>query len=213
LHRADAALSCDPSGIVVLSVAATGNLIQDVAAVHVLRAVLEELGAELGLPQAVVLSMSQWPGRPAELPTNRFATAAAGATAAALSDVSQVVVGSLGSVTAPSDGSLPDSVAVTRQTLDMLVDQHLEPSQQLRTEIELTRAELHETLSRIRGADSSSLQEAAQRCAVDGLFSPGPRSLLAPFAVRDGLGRVRSVPVTAPGAWSVGDELPRWPRR
>jgi len=128
---------------VVLGYPALGNLVQDVAALHVLHV----LAAELADGAALALSVTQWVGTPQQVPTSGWAAAAAATMAAGLADAAQVVV----VPPAADDPDAPDiglvaGVEFTRQMLDLLADQHLEASAQLTAERSAIEAEARAAL-------------------------------------------------------------------
>ena len=128
---------------VVLGYPALGHLVQDVAALHALRALAPQVAPELCDGGTLNLSVTQWSGTAQQVPTSGWAAAAAATMAAGLADATQVVVvpPTADDPQAPDTG-LVAGVEFTRQLLDMLADQRLEPSPQLTAECSAIEAEV-----------------------------------------------------------------------
>ena len=169
---------------VVLGYPALGHLVQDVAALHALRALAPQVAPELCDGGTLNLSVTQWSGTAQQVPTSGWAAAAAATMAAGLADATQVVVvpPTADDPQAPDTG-LVAGVEFTRQMLDMLADQRLEPSPQLTAECSAIEAE-------VRAAFASLGSPASQD-------SPGSPDSLGSLARC----RCRWATATSPGPW------------
>ena len=201
---------------VVLGYPALGHLVQDVAALHALRALAPQVAPELSDGGTLKLSVTQWSGTPQQVPTSGWAAAAAATMAAGLGDATQVVVvpSTADDPEAPDTG-LVAGVEFTRQMLDMLVDQRLEPSPQLTAECSDIEAEVRAAFGSL-GSPTSPPRWARLRARQRHRHRPGRgrRSAARPVrrrrAGRDALGAVRGVAAGAPG-WPVWQQPPALP--
>jgi len=189
---------------VVLGYPALGNLVQDVAALHALRALASEVAPELADGGALELSVTQWTGAPQQVPTSGWAAAAAATMAAGLAGAVQVVVvpPAAEDPEAPGTGVVA-GVEFTRQMLDMLIDQRLESSAQLACERSAIEAGARAALGSLGLLGDADIA----RAVADGRLlgrSGGTR------AGRDARGAVRGVGSTAPG-WPVWQQAPALP--
>lgn len=204
---------------VVLGYPALGHLVQDVAALHALRALAPQVAPELSDGGTLKLSVTQWSGTPQQVPTSGWAAAAAATMAAGLADATQVVVvpPTADDPQAPDTG-LVAGVEFTRQLLDMLVDQRLEPSPQLTAECSAIEAEVRAAFASL-GSQGSS----ASLASLGSQGSQGDRDIAravadgrllglsaAARAGRDALGAVRGAAAGAPG-WPVWQQPPALP--
>jgi hypothetical protein len=189
---------------VVLGYPALGHLVQDVAALHALRALTPQVAPELSDGGTLKLSVTQWSGTAQQVPTSGWAAAAAATMAAGLADATQVVVvpPTADDPQAPDTG-LVAGVEFTRQMLDMLVDQRLEPSPQLTAECSAIEAEVRAAFALLGSLGDSDIARAVADGRLLGLSG-------AARAGRDALGAVRGVAAGAPG-WPVWQQPPALP--
>ena len=189
---------------VVLGYPALGHLVQDVAALHALRALAPQVAPELSDGGTLKLSVTQWSGTPQQVPTSGWAAAAAATMAAGLADATQVVVvpPTADDPQAPDTG-LVAGVEFTRQMLDMLVDQRLEPSPHLTAECSAIEAEVRAAFASLGALGDRDITRAVADGRLLGLSA-------AARAGRDALGAVRAVAAGAPG-WPVWQQPPALP--
>lgn len=171
----------------VLRYSSLGNVVQDVAAMHVMRDIAK---AEFADDVTVYVSAATWPG---ELPSHvgeAYAALSAGAMAAGLGGADLGAVDRLRGEEFDEWEDHVSAVQAERQLLDMLEGQALENSDELSLEESDLRDTVEAILLVVRGDESQTLHEQMMSSASRGLFSTGGGSI--DFAVaRDGSGAVR----------------------
>jgi methylaspartate mutase epsilon subunit len=177
---------------VVLRYSAMGNLVQDVAALRVLREEASEVLAEFADDVTVYVSSASWPG---ELPVHlgeAYAVLSVGAMAAGLG---RADLGSVGRLRGDHSDELPDNAAAVqaeRQLLDILEGQRLEDSEQLSREVVDLKSTVKAILGKVRSDASAPLHEQILASVERGLL-PVKADAERPLIARDAAGAVRWV--------------------
>jgi methylaspartate mutase epsilon subunit len=182
---------------VVCSYGLLGNLIQDVAAIRVLRELTESLVPKAA-PQEIetYVVTPQWMGDFPLDTSEAYAVVLTGTIAAGLGGSDVVVSKSLDEAFGvPTTEANVAGVRTTRQTLDLLRGQRLEDSEQLLGEMDVIRRSVVAILDRVYDLGDGDLAVGAAAAiragVVDVPFSPNVHNRGDALPARDGTGAVR----------------------
>lgn len=182
---------------VVCSYGLLGNLVQDVAAIRVLREFAESILPEKGGDDLEVYVVTpQWMGDFPQDFAEAYAVVITNTIAAGLGGSDIVVSKSLDEAFGvPSIEANMAGVRATRQTLDLLRGQTLEGSDALETEMDVIRRSVRAILDRVVALGEGDLAVGAAAAVragiVDVPFSPNVHNAGAALSARDSTGAVR----------------------
>ena len=195
---------------ITLGYGQAGNLIQDIAAIRSLRELADEYFQEAGFSNYKLSTVfHQWMGGFPENESKAFSVISLGATAAALSGATKVIV-----KTPHEAGGVPTKEAnkqgldSTRQIINMVRDQHFPESGGLQREIDLIKASVHAVLSKVYEMGDGDIAIGTVRAFEAGVmdipFAPATCNAGTLMPVRDNHGAVR---VLDHGATPLPDDV------
>ncbi len=174
-----------------------GNLLQDVAAVHTLTQLAEEYLAKLGLgPVSLTTVFHQWMGGFPQDEAKAYGVISWGAATAALAKASKVIVKTpheaLGIPTKEANAA---GIRATKQVLNMLKDQRLPRTEELKAEEDIIRAETRAILDKVLELGDGDMALGAVRSfqagVIDVPFAPSRFNAGKILPARDHQGAVR----------------------
>jgi methylaspartate mutase epsilon subunit len=175
----------------VLSYGLLGNVVQDAAALQVLREMAtEELNADGGID--LYVGAAEWSGQVPDDEGARYGVVLNGAIAAGLGGADIMSTAPVGT---PRSADAAAGAQTTRQLLDLLTGQQLETSDELGREADLTRRSARAILDAVADAGDGDLARgtalAVRRGILDLPFGGNRHLAGVARAVRDGDGRLR----------------------
>ena len=174
-----------------------GNLLQDVAAVHTLTQLAEEYLSKLGLgPVNLTTVFHQWMGGFPQDEAKAYGVISWGAATAALAKASKVIVKTpheaLGIPTKEANAA---GIRTTKQVLNMLKDQRLPRTEELKAEEDIIRAETRAILDKVLELGDGDMALGAvrgfQAGIIDVPFAPSRFNAGKILPARDHQGAVR----------------------
>ncbi|MGM0420433.1 MAG: methylaspartate mutase subunit E [Bacillota bacterium] len=174
-----------------------GNLIQDVAAVQTLKELADSYLKEEGYDDVTLTTVfHQWMGGFPQDESKAYAVISWGATAAALSGATKVIVKTpheaMGIPTKEANAS---GLKTTKQIVNMLKDQSLEQTKKLDLEKEMIKAETQAILDGVKSMGSGDWAKGTVRAfeagIVDVPFAPSQFNKGKILPARDNSGAVR----------------------
>ncbi len=174
-----------------------GNLLQDVAAVHTLTQLAEEYLSKLGLgPVSLTTVFHQWMGGFPQDEAKAYGVISWGAATAALAKASKVIVKTpheaLGIPTKEANAA---GIRTTKQVLNMLKDQRLPRTEELKAEEDIIRAETRAILDKVLELGDGDMALGAvrgfQAGIIDVPFAPSRFNAGKILPARDHQGAVR----------------------
>lgn len=174
-----------------------GNLTQDVSAMYTLRELTEEYLASFGFGDVKVSTvLHQWMGGFPEDEAKAYGVISWGATAAALSKATKVIVKSPHeSQGIPTKEANAAGLLATRQVIDMLKEQKIPATDKVRVEMEEIRRETKSILDSILKIGDGDIAKGAIRGFEAGLidvpFAPSKFNRGKALPLRDNEGAIR----------------------
>ncbi len=174
-----------------------GNLVQDVAAIRVLKAQTEEYLIKSGFTGVTVSTvLHQWMGGFPQDEAKAFAVICLGSAAAALSGATKVIVKSPHeAMGVPTKEANAAGLRATRQAIMMLQDQKMAESDQLQHEMAVLREETDCIVSRVLDLGEGDLAVGTVRAfeagVIDVPFAPSRYNAGKIMPARDNDGAVR----------------------
>jgi len=184
-------------GSLTLGYGQCGNLLQDVAALRTLPLLAEEYLEKLGYPKVMITTVfHQWMGGFPQDEAKAYGVISWGAATAALAKASKVIVKTpheaLGIPTKEANAA---GIRTTKQVLNMLKDQSLPPTDELRLEEKMIMAETRAILDRVlelgEGDIARGTVRAFQAGVIDVPFAPSRYNAGKILPARDSAGAVR----------------------
>ncbi len=178
-----------------------GNLLQDVAAVNALREQTKEYLEAYGYKDVILTTVfHQWMGGFPEDESRAFGLISLGATAAALSGATKVIVKTPHeAVGIPTKEANAAGIKATKMVLNLLEGQRYADSEALRKEIEIIKAEvkcmLDETLKLGNGDWAVGTVKAFETGVIDIPFGPSDYNAGKMLPARDNEGFIRYLEV------------------
>ncbi|MGH1542205.1 MAG: methylaspartate mutase subunit E [Arenicella sp.] len=187
-----------------------GNLIQDIAAIRSLTELGHEYFQDAGFDDYKLSTVfHQWMGGFPEDESKAYSVIGLGATAAALSGATKVIVKTpheAGGV--PTKEANKQGLEATRQIINMVRDQHFPESGGLTREIDLIKAEVRAVMSKVFEMGDGDVAVGAVRAFEAGImdipFAPSSCNAGILMPVRDNHGAVR---VLDPGSTPLPDDV------
>ncbi|MEG6523252.1 methylaspartate mutase subunit E [Desulfotomaculum sp. 1211_IL3151] len=174
-----------------------GNLIQDVAAIRSLEELAEEYLSRFGYLDTVITTVfHQWMGGFPQDESKAFGVISWGAATAALAKATKVIVKTPHEAMGiPTKEANAAGIKATKQVLNMLKDQPLMKSQELKDEKELIKAETRAILEKLldfgQGDIAVGTVRGFQAGLIDVPFAPSRFNAGKLLPARDSLGAVR----------------------
>lgn len=186
-----------------------GNLIQDVAAMRSLEELAEEYLEKFGYKTVITTVFHQWMGGFPQDESKAFGVISWGAATAAMSKATKVIVKTpheaLGIPTKEANAA---GIKATKQILNMLKDQPLLETTELKNEMELIKAETRAILQRLlefgEGDIALGTVRGFQAGVIDVPFAPSRFNIGRLLPARDEHGAVRLLDF---GNLPFGDEI------
>jgi len=181
---------------IVVNYGMLGNLVQDVAAMRVLRTLANEKLTQLGDDLEIYLAVPQWMGDFPHDDPQAYAVILNGAFNAAMGEADEVITKSLDEAFGvPSKQSNAAGVRTTRQMLGLLKGQRLEDSPELEEEIDDIRLSVNAILDAVvrlgEGDVAVGTAAAIRGGIIDVPFSPNLCNASRAMPIRDLNGAVR----------------------
>ncbi|HSK69717.1 MAG TPA: methylaspartate mutase subunit E, partial [Candidatus Limnocylindria bacterium] len=174
-----------------------GNLVQDVAAIRMLRAQTEEYLGKFGYHDVTVSTvLHQWMGGFPQDEAKAFAVICLGSAAAALSGATKVIVKSPHeAMGVPTKEANAAGLRATRQAIMMLQDQKMAEGELLQSEMDTLREETDSILGRVLDLGEGDLAVGTVRAfeagVIDVPFAPSRYNAGKIMPARDNDGAVR----------------------
>ncbi|WP_291258830.1 methylaspartate mutase subunit E [Fusobacterium sp.] len=174
-----------------------GNLIQDVAAVRALEAQAQEYFKNFGYEDIQLTTVfHQWMGGFPEDEAKAFGVISNGATAAALSGATKVIVKTPHeAIGVPTKEANAAGIRATKMVLNLLKGQQLSSSPELEKEIEIIKAETKCILDKVfelgDGDWAIGIVKAFEQGVLDVPFAPSIYNAGKMMPARDNVGKVR----------------------
>lgn len=174
-----------------------GNLTQDVSAMYTLRELTEHYLKKFGYEDVAVSTvLHQWMGGFPEDEAKAYGVISWGATAAALSKATKVIVKSPHeSQGIPTREANAAGLRVSRQIIRMLKEQQVPKTREIEIEMEIIRQETHKILDSIITIGDGDIAKGTVRGFQAGLidipFAPSKFNRGKALPVRDGNGAIR----------------------
>ena len=174
-----------------------GNLLQDVAAINALREQCQEYLDEYGYKDVVLTTVfHQWMGGFPEDESKAFGLISLGATAAALSGATKVIVKTPHeAIGIPTKEANAAGIKATKMVLNLLEGQRYAEAEALRKEIDIIKAEvkcmLDETLKLGKGDWAVGTVKAFESGVIDIPFGPSDANAGKMLPARDNQGFIR----------------------
>lgn len=174
-----------------------GNLVQDVAAVRALESQAQEYFKNFGYEDVQLTTVfHQWMGGFPEDEAKAFGVISNGATAAALSGATKVIVKTPHeAIGVPTKEANAAGIRVTKMVLNLLKGQQLSSSPELEKEIEIIKAETKCILDKVfelgDGDWAIGIVKAFEQGVLDVPFAPSIYNAGKMMPARDNVGKVR----------------------
>lgn len=174
-----------------------GNLIQDVAAVRALESQAQEYFKNFGYEDVQLTTVfHQWMGGFPEDEAKAFGVISNGATAAALSGATKVIVKTPHeAIGVPTKEANAAGIRATKMVLNLLKGQQLSSSPELEKEIEIIKAETKCILDKVfelgDGDWAIGIVKAFEQGVLDVPFAPSIYNAGKMMPARDNVGKVR----------------------
>lgn len=174
-----------------------GNLLQDAAAIHTLTQLAEEYLSKLGYPKVLITTVfHQWMGGFPQDEAKAYGVISWGAATAALAKAGKVLVKTPHeAMGVPSKEANAAGIRTTKQVLNMLKDQRLPHTDELKAEEEIIRVETRAILDKVLELGEGDMALGAVRGfeagVVDVPFAPSKFNAGKILPVRDHSGAVR----------------------
>jgi methylaspartate mutase epsilon subunit len=174
-----------------------GNLVQDVAAIETLKPLAEEYLHKFGYEDTVVTTvLHQWMGGFPQDESKAFAVISWGSVAAALGKATKIIVKTPHEAFGiPTKEANAAGIGTTKQIINMLKDQKMEDSQNLREEKTIIRKETTAILDKVLEVGNGDWAVGAVRAFKAGIldvpFAPSRYNQGKVLPVRDNTGAVR----------------------
>lgn len=174
-----------------------GNLIQDVAAVRALESQAQEYFKNFGYKDVQLTTVfHQWMGGFPEDEAKAFGVISNGATAAALSGATKVIVKTPHeAIGVPTKEANAAGIRATKMVLNLLKGQQLSSSPELEKEIEIIKAETKCILDKVfelgDGDWAIGIVKAFEQGVLDVPFAPSIYNAGKMMPARDNVGKVR----------------------
>lgn len=174
-----------------------GNLVQDVAAIRSLRELGDEYFQAAGFDDYELSTVfHQWMGGFPETESKAYSVICWGATAAAIAGATKIIVKTPHEASGvPTKEANTQGLQATRQTINMVYEQHFPFSAAMAQEVEIIKREVRAVLAKVFELGQGDLAQGAVRAFAAGImdipFAPADSNAGVLLPVRDNDGAIR----------------------